>query len=251
MRRKALASLGLLIALAIGCYSQSQDPGYVDIPQANYASPDDAITAFFAGLSRQDYSKVMSALDIVDAARNFDFSKYSERLQAVMWRSLMPTDSRMARDINVSLRLGEVSRSLEMLLYTMLIKDDSLDFASPVLLSGDKGNPRFLDDFLAAVDTNRLNGLKLLAIADPASADLLNNPRTIASWKALASIYGADQYQEKIALFRLNGRTMCVGFGLYRYGASWKISGFSSSLAGTEMNAAKDMSEAEFYAAGH
>ena len=61
----------------------------------------------------------------------------------------------------------------------------------------------------------------------------MNDARYLENAARLASIYGADESTERVALFSFEGNYYYLGFTLLRYGDNWKISSQTSPLAGT------------------
>jgi hypothetical protein len=85
--------------------------------------------------------------------------------------------------------------------------------------------------FVQAVNPTRLAPLKILRI-DQAHQSVTKSPRGQAFLKEFAAREGADEVTERIALYELSGRLFWSGFRLCRYGKTWKILEFASTLAG-------------------
>jgi len=237
----------MFISISIfGSYSQTIGNMYFTSQKSYYSSPNDAITAFFEGFRDQDFLKVLGTLDILNSAKQFDFKKYANRLEAVTWNSLMPSAGKLLANVNTMIRIGQISTQIRSFIYSILIRNENTDFSNPVIISGEGADLGFLNDFSVSVDENRLSTIEIIMIADPAPSDILNSPRLITNWKNYASMYGADLYIEKMVLFRINGRVMEEGFGLFKYSDGWKIFQLGSNISGLEIGIAKEISQTDF-----
>lgn len=89
-----------------------------------------------------------------------------------------------------------------------------------------------VDRFIRAVDPARLKPLQIVRIDQPLPS-VTKTAKAIESAKARAARDGADDSTERIALLRLGGKNYLAGFGLLRYGNSWRIQRLSSYYAGS------------------
>ena len=85
---------------------------------------------------------------------------------------------------------------------------------------------------IANFDPSRLAGLTVVDGRYP-NAKFEHDARNVANGAAVATIYGADELTERLALISLDGKLYEVGFTLLRYGDDWRISSQTSALGNT------------------
>ena len=85
--------------------------------------------------------------------------------------------------------------------------------------------------FVSQVDPERLAGLEVVDIRFP-DAEFEDDPRYLENAAERASIYGADELTERLALISFEDQLYDVGFTLLRYGDDWKVLSQVSPLGG-------------------
>ncbi|MBN1500232.1 MAG: hypothetical protein JW982_08755 [Spirochaetes bacterium] len=194
---------------------------------SDFATPEAAIKYFIAGIAKNDLNYALQACAIKEAADNFSFKKFTERLNAlIFWSSMAPSEYPFYADINRADRISFISRQIKFFCFSMLSaeKDYSLTVPEP--------SEERINDFIRSSDPSKLADLRIIKITVP-YPDLIESERNQRNWKLQAAIYGAETKTERIVLYELNGKFFTGGISLLKYGSNWKIESLSSSLANT------------------
>src|SRR5262249_42234511 len=85
--------------------------------------------------------------------------------------------------------------------------------------------------FVQAVNPARLATVKVVRIDQPRPS-VTNGPEAQAFLKRWATLNGAEEMTDRIALYQLQGQFFWSGFRLCRYDKSWKIWELESTLGG-------------------
>ncbi|HNX57766.1 MAG TPA: hypothetical protein PKK43_01610 [Spirochaetota bacterium] len=125
------------------------------------------------------------------------------------------------------------SKQINNMYYTMLLPDtfeNLIHLNNPVIL---KDNPEIIDQYLKALDTEKLKKLELVRM-DIALPDLQKSERhqnIVARWK---EVYQFDDKVEYTALYKLGDAYFEGGITFSKFGGKWYIDSLTSSLANIE-----------------
>ncbi len=135
------------------------------------------------------------------------------------------------RNVNYSQMLYHAYRQTFWNISSLIIDEKFYDFSNglPYQITDDSD----IDDLIKSVDPARLEGLELIR-CDYATPTLQDSAAYQTNQTRMASVYGADDIVEYIALFRHNGEYYLAGFQLINYGGSWGIWSLTSLLASTQ-----------------
>ncbi|MFN8619977.1 MAG: hypothetical protein U0869_04390 [Chloroflexota bacterium] len=219
----ALLLAGALGGVALPTAAAAPSPAVATMP--GYATPEDAVTAYLEAVKAADIEGVLATAAIDEMAQGFDFVAQVDRLR--VWMPNLPapaTDPFLTEMDRIQLQSQLLSQTRG-LVYGLLT---DLDMQNPSVVQADADWAKAL---VAQLDLSRLAGLEIGPIADPA-AELSNSQKVADSFAKQAAIYGADELVERVATIGLDGKAYQVGFGLIRYGDTWKVTYQVSNLAG-------------------
>ena len=213
------------------------------LPQtAAFKTPEDAITAYFAGIEQNDPSKILQACAITEMSENFKFDLWTERLGGVMQlaTSLSPSNAPLYVELNKIQLSDQLLRQVRNFAYALL-SSEPVDFTVIT-----KVDPERVNKFMADINPKRLAGLAIKKITLP-NKTLMQSPKYIENATKSAKVYGADELTERVVLFSFEQSDYVVGFTLLRYGENWKIQQQSSPLGNTNaLGTPQKTTEAEF-----
>jgi hypothetical protein len=218
----ALLTAALGVPVASAAVPSAQASG-----DAVFSTPEDAITAFFAGVAEGDFSKILQACAVDEISENFKFDLDIERLRAFMpIQNYAPVTDPMFVEINRAQVVSRIAMQVKLFAYTLLSGED-IDYTSTTLMDVDTAVK-----FANEVDPSRLATLQIEKIGLP-SPELMQSDRYTENALKIARVYGADDSTERIALFSFEGSDYLLGFTLLRYGDNWKISSANSPMGNT------------------
>lgn len=192
-----------------------------------FATPEEAITHYFAGLAEADPDKLLAACAVAEMAEGFDFALYTERLGLLMpMQSPAPADDPLYVAANKMQFSAEILGRAKIFAYSLL-SEEEVTQGAPIQLEPDR-----IAAFEQAVAPPGLAAVELQTIGRPDPA-LMTSDLYLENAAKQAAAYGADELTERVALFSFGEESYFVGFTLLRYGQSWKISQQTSPLAGT------------------
>lgn len=246
--RSVIVSSALLAVVATGCGHARAKPtasathvssASVSAAGTPSATPEAAVTAYLT-VAHADAAAILNACAVDEKATRFNFSASVDRLQVMLLTSSMaPTTSPFYRDLNRATETSHILTQVRSLSYSLL-STEKVD-ADLIRADGTKATR-----FAGQVDPKGLARLTVVEIRFPL-ASMLTNKRNLDNSLEVARIYGADESVERVALVSVGSATYEVGFTLFRYGSSWKVSDQISQLAGTSTyGAATPMSRADF-----
>ena len=226
MLRRVLSvvlSVGLLAGAAGVLPAAAADPS----PAPGFATPEDAVKAYLAGVTDADIAQVLASAAIDEMATGFDFTAYIERLRAwIPYLAPAPATDPFLIEMNRAQQTAQLLGQTRMLIYSILTAED-LEGGTVAPVDG-----AWAQGFIEQMDLSRLGGLVVETVAF-ADADLQATPRYLDNAAKQAAVEGADELTERVALVSLEGRRYQVGFTLLRYGDTWKVGWQSSAIAGT------------------
>lgn len=193
----------------------------------SFPTPEDAITAYMAGLTQQDPSQLLRACAIEEMSNHFDFAGYTERLQAMLLvTALAPAEYPFYVAINQQQLSAQLLNQAKNFSFALLSAEAVDGRTIPDV------NPDRVTHFIQDVDPARLAALQVEQIGVPNPA-LLEGNRYQENAKKMAAVYGATESTERVVLFSFADEYYMLGFTLLRYGDTWKISSQTSPLSNT------------------
>jgi hypothetical protein len=220
MQKKRIAIIIVFLALITSSCSK-------DASAPVFETPEQAITHYFEGLAEADAEKILQACAIDEMSEKFRFDLYTERLRALLpTQSLAPADYPFYVETNKMQLTAQTFGRVKIFAYSLLSSEE-VDTGMTIVIDTERTN-----NFMRDVDPEKLAQVKIQKIALPDEA-LMNEDRYQKNAATIASIYGADESTERVALFSFRSSYYYVGFTLLRYGEGWKISNQSSPIAGT------------------
>ena len=196
--------------------------------EKSFDSPEDAIEYCVEAIADNKLSVALSAFAIDDYTREFDFTKWCNRMKALILRDLAPSEYKMYQDINHAYITSKIVSQVKGFSYSLL---SSMDLSQTIVVEDEEQVPQFVED----VDPKKLKGLKIVRI-DPPCPDILNSERNVENFKIQAAIYGGEEGTERVVLYELDGELYAGGFHLIQYKDGWHIESMTSYLAGTSVD---------------
>ncbi len=211
----------------------TESPAASGAPEHGFATPEDAVQAYLAGIASNDFDAVLAACATQEMAQGYRFDLAAPYYSIIDFNNMWaPATNSFYQQINASLAQGQIARAVMYLSYSLLLADNP-DFSDAVENGTivTKVDEAKAQEFMSAVDPQKLSGLSIVEIRFP-KASLENDPRLLKSDDAIAKIYSADERTERVALVALNGKDYVVGFTLLRYGSEWFVEYPTSALYG-------------------
>lgn len=189
-----------------------------------FATPEDAVRAYIAGVAAADVDAVLAASAVEDAATHFDFAAQAERLKLLQpLGNPGPAQYRFHARINRAYFSERLLSQTQALTYSLLASSPIT--ANPAPADGTAGSA-----FAQHVDPAGLAGLEVVDVRPP-NATLENDPKYRSNALAQAAIYGATDDAQRVALVKLGDSTYEVGFELLKYSVGWEVLLQNSTLA--------------------
>lgn len=196
-------------------------------PSPGFATPEDAVRAYLAGVADADVAEVLGSAAIDEMAEGFDFVAYVERLRAWLpFLTQAPATDPFLVEMNRAQQAAQLLGQTRMLIYSLLTTED-LEGGTVTPVDG-----AWAQSFIDQVDLTRLAGLQVVAVL-LADAELQAGQRYLDNAAKQAAVQGADELTERVAVVLFEDRGYTVGFTLLRYGDTWKVGSQSSAIAGT------------------
>jgi len=231
MQKKRVFVLIVFLALmTAGCSRTGATAAAPDTASSvAFKTPEEAITHYFEGVAQGDIQKITQACAIDEMSEKFKFEQSTERLRVFLpVESESPAEYPLYVEINKTQLSSQIFSRVKMFAYSLLSSENVAEGAAIQL---DAGGTERMSQFTRDVDPRGLAQLELKKIGLP-DKKIMNDSRYLANAAELASIYGADESTERVALFSFKGNYYYLGFTLLRYGDNWKISSQTSPLAG-------------------
>lgn len=209
-----------------------------------YETPEAAVREYLEGVSNADIEQVLASTAADEMAAGFRFDELVERVQMYSVTLDGPTHSPFFAEVQRRDFEGEPLWQARHLAYSLLAPD-----AFGEALNGDSLRDVGRDwaaDLMGELDESRLAGLVVVDIGRPTDEryDSTFNRELLAR---SASMYGADEQTDRVALILYEGDTYGVGFTLLRYGDDWKVKDQRSPFSGLNLyGAAEPMTSLEF-----
>ena len=207
--------------------SQTPDQA-VDV---TFKTPEEAITYYLDGVAQNNLSKILQACAINEMGGKFNFGLQVERLGGVVapGQFLSPSDYAFYAEINKMTVSSQILSQVKFFAYGLL-SSEKVDDGSLIIHMDTQRVNKFIKD----VDPRKLSTIEIKKIGLP-NKTLMNDPKYIENATKSASVYGADESTERVALFSFEQSYYYIGFTLLRYRENWKISSQSSPLANTNV----------------
>lgn len=204
------------------------------------STPEAAVTQYIEAVAAGDASKLERACAIEEASTRFRFDLQAEWLKAISpTDNLFPSDYRFYSEMNKPMQSALIFNQVRGLEYSLL---QSVPLGKMIVPADAAQAKQYVKD----VDPSRLADMKVVSVRFP-SPNLANDAKNIKNMATRATIYGADELTERLALVAWNGKHYVVGFTLLRYGSDWKVLSQVSALAGTSaMGTADETTPEEF-----
>ena len=227
MRR--VLSVIVAIALAVGVGGTAPVMAQDASPAPGFATPEEAVRAYLAGVADADMAQVLASAAIDEAAEGFDFVAYTERLRAWLpFISPAPATDPFLVEMNRAQQTAQLLGQTRMLVYSLLTTED-LEGGTVAPVDG-----AWARAFIDQVDLSRLAGLYVVAVM-PADAELQALQRYLDNAAKQAATQGADELTERVAVVLFEDQGYTVGFTLLRYGDGWKVASQSSAIVATSV----------------
>lgn len=193
---------------------------------SGYATPDEAIAMYLAGVASADAGRILAATAIDEPARRFDFAGSVDRLQAMMlWSSLAPAQYPLYAETNRAKLTDRILSQATNLTYSLL---SSAPMDGRTVAPADRVTAQaFIDE----VDTARLADLRVVVTRFP-DATQEHSTRYLANSARLAAIYGADELTDRVVLLAFENGLYEIGLMVVRYGDGWKVLEQASPIGG-------------------
>ncbi len=217
----------------------------IAIPDQVFNTPEEAITYYFEGLVEADAGKILQACAIDEMSEKFRFDLYTERLSSFTpFISPAPSDYPMFVEMNKTQQSAQVFNRVKIFTYSLLSSEE-VGEGKTIYIDLESDTER-ISNFMQDVNPQRLAQLEVKKIELP-DETLMNTDRYLENAAKLASLFGADESTERVALFSFKQNYYYVGFTLLRYGENWKISEQVSRLGNTNpLGAAERTTVEEF-----
>ena len=227
MMKKLLCILltAIIISGALLATAAAGETEVISLYEQSFASPEDAINHFIAGIAEGDLEKALAATAIDAYGSSFDFAYQAERLQVIMPAiNEAPAEYELYGDLNRLKQAAYLAQQIKLFCYSFFIGD--MDFSVPEMLE----DQAQIDEFITAVDPAKLANLKVVGIDMP-TPDVMNSEAALENAEKHGKTIGADTVTERIVLYNLDGDLFMGGFQLADFGGVWKIKGLNSIYA--------------------
>ena len=249
-RRRALIPITLVAVLVIAldvaasAATPSPDLGVADQKTAGFATPEEAVREYLAGVADADAERILAASAIDEAAAGFDFAANVEALRAFLpFQSLAPSEYPFYVEANRAQHTYRILLWVQNLAYGLMT---GLELDGAGIAPVDRA---WAEAFVAEVDPTRLADLEVIDVRFP-NAEFEFDERYLENAAAQAARYSADELTERLALVSFEGGHYAVGFTLLRFGDGWKVFSQVSPLAGTSAMGTATPTTAEDFEAG-
>jgi len=190
---------------------------------AGFATPEDAVRAYLAGVADADVDAVLATAAVDEAAENFDFEAQADRLQILLLLNPAPAQYPFYQDLNRSWFSQRLLGQTQTLSYSLLSTREIQGAPIPI-------DPGEASEFVGEVDPSRLAPLGVVDIKPP-RASFEDDPDRRENALKTAAIFGADDDVQRVALVKLGDQHYEVGFELLQYDDGWKVLFQTASLA--------------------
>jgi hypothetical protein len=212
--------------LGISPMATAQDPS----GDVSLKTPEEAVTFYMQAVAQGDITQLMQACAFNEMSAGFRFDLYNDRLNYLTATTPAPSDYPFYAEMNRAQFSWQILNQVKNFVYGLLATEKGPTEGLTVRIDAE-GTRQFMEE----VNPARLAQLEVVEIGVP-DPEMASMERNLEIWNRIAEIYGADEFTERVVLFLFEGDYYYVGFGLLRYGETWKISSASSILGNTSYN---------------
>ena len=210
----------------------------VNIYEKSFNTPEKAITYFMKSLINNKINNAFKACAINDYSENYNFNAFSRQLDSISHlQSMAPSEYEPYVELNKIQSLARIGKQIKLFYYSILSSESDLLDHKNKPFNGQ------IEKFIQAVDPKRLSVLEVISIDKPS---LVDDERYKKNASASSQCFGADDATERVALLKYNNDFYILGFHLFKFGSSWKITSLCSPIANTPMYGAKKISLNEY-----
>lgn len=234
----ALAGCGVTVA-GFGPFGKGRkaaEPA-LTITEKSFETPEECVEYFTERLAALDSQGALEAFATVTAAENWDLTSYADRVGMFLpYQFMAPGEYEEYTALNAVHLMGQRAGEIRTLVYTLVAPEElaeQIAGSSPVQID---------DDYYSASRLVRdLNpeDLALLELLDIYTPSDLGTSRSEQSEYKRNTIYisNADDIQELVAHYDLDGREYICGFSLACYEGRWLIRSLTAPLMGVTIGA--------------
>lgn len=218
----------LLVAAAV-TFAASTAVGLEADDGQGFATPEEAVVAYMAGVAEADMGRILATVAIDEASAGMDFAAQIDRTQFFGLATIgAPAEYQLFVDVNRAAHTNRVALQVRNLAYGLLSGEvgDSAD----MLLDVDQ---EWAESFITSVDPSGLAAISLLDVGVP-MPELIESPEFERHSVERANNLGGDEWTERVALYSLGDQLFYSGLSLIRYGDAWKVYDQTSALTGTD-----------------
>ncbi len=226
----ALGALSIVLAIALVLsLTGVLSTGGAASASKSFGTPEDAIKYFVDRLKAGDYDGCLSACAVDEMAQGFDYKAFSERMNALvpLTLSYLPSEYKQYIEYNKCKFEQQIIGQMTYFSASFSISDEYAGIIDGQTLPlKEEEMPNII---IEQLDPSNINGLELIDIGKARRHD---DERNREMQKKQAGIYGADDIQFRIVLYRYDGHYCVGGFTVIEYGGRWMIQYMSDPLAG-------------------
>lgn len=195
------------------------------VTDARLATPEAAVKLYAERISANDFAGAFQAYAFHEQAARFRFVPLVREvkvLNAVVLKA--PPEYPMFVELNELRARSEMAQATKLFVYGLLT---NLDTATVETTETEAQARAFID----AVNPSRLASLRLVRVDQPRQS-VTNSTEAQVDSKRWATLNGADEMTERLALYELSGQLFWSGFRLCRFDKNWKIVELSAAYGG-------------------
>ena len=199
-----------------------------------FSTPEKAIQYFVDCIKEGDTKGALQSFAISEKANGFDFEKDIEKTrQYQKITSLSPANNSYYYPLNEGSIYGTAAHQVAVFSYSFLLPEEDFSDATISLDDLDESVSELEEKIL---DTSKLGNLILEQTVNVYDClQNINNIKSQDDFVEQAKVFGADDIQEFVALYELDGKYFFSGFQMIDFDGSWKINCLYSTLANENM----------------
>lgn len=197
--------------------------------EAALTTPEAAIMQYLEGVAQNDIGKIMAASAVDQMSEGFQLEQHVELIGGNLnWLNTpAPVNYPFYVAANKVQQTARILTQVKFLAYALLSGED-IASERPIFDIDAERTRKFITD----VDPARLATIEVKEISFPVPS-YEDDSRYVEDSAKRASLYGADEYTERVVIFSFEGRDYYLGFQLLRFGANWKVMEQFSPLGNT------------------
>ena len=203
------------------------------------ATPEDAVKLYIESIAANNFTRALRAFAAEERAARINFTAFVSYIHVFSAGAQQaPAEYPMFVEMNELRAKAEMAQATKIFIYGLLT-DRDLNGSQTVQSDAE------IQAFVQAVNPARLAPLRVVRIDQPR---VLQSPEAQALFKRRATLHGADEMTERIALCDLSGQFFWSSFSLARYDKTWKIYEPGAPFSGLLDGAAEKTTTAEYEA---